>query len=145
MSTLALPAPGGILLLTAARSRSAGEPTPMSENATADLIGPLEALASELAARGFAARVSAARHPYVRVVNRHATALSELIYAARSDADGSVWFWWSWAERICPANDPQHAVGKIAHVLTPQGLAVDDAADRHDQLPADARVESSSL
>jgi hypothetical protein len=54
----------------------------MSDNATADLIGPLEALASELAARGFAARVSTARHPCVRVVNRQATILSELIYAA---------------------------------------------------------------
>jgi hypothetical protein len=117
----------------------------MSDNATADLIGPLHTLASELAARGFAAHLSTPRHPCVRVVNRQATALSELIYAARSDADGSIWFWWSWGERICPADDLQQAAGKIAHVLTPQGLATGDGAECTDQRPAGARLESSSL
>jgi hypothetical protein len=113
--------------------------------AAADLIGRLQTLASELAARGFAAHLSTARHPCVRVVNRQATALSELIYAARYDADGFIWFWWSWAERICPADDPQHAAGKIAHVLTPQGLAIGEDAECRDQHSAGARLESSSL
>jgi hypothetical protein len=118
---------------------------PMSDNATADLVGPLEALAAGLAARGLAARVSTARHPCVRVVNRQATALSELIYAARSDAEGSIWFWWSWAERICPAHGPGDAASKIEHVLTPQGFATGGGADHHDQHAAGARLESSSL
>lgn len=116
----------------------------MTDNANSELIGPLQTLASELTARGLAAHVSTARHPSVRVVNRHASALSEVIYAARSESDGSVWFWWSWAERICPADNFRDAAAKIEHVLTPQGFAI-CGTDRQDEPVAGARLESSSL
>ena len=78
----------------------------------------LEALAGDLSRRGFATKLtSGVRHPSVTVTNRDAAMLSETIYAA--PADGEVWFWWSWAERLTPITEAARAALAIAHVLSP--------------------------
>ncbi|SRR5216683_7655670 len=85
--------------------------------------GRLEALAADLGGRGFVTRIfDGGRHPGVSVINPKATQLCENVYAAPA-GDGSVWFWWSWAERLAPIDDVDGAAVKIAHVLTPQDLA----------------------
>ncbi len=90
----------------------------MPETVAADeVISHLEDLAADLKGRGFTATVTSdGRYPFVRVVNSTAAQLSEQVYAALA-ADGSVWFWWSWAERIAPIQEPAAAAAKIAHVL----------------------------
>src|SRR5579875_3078457 len=92
--------------------------TTMPETVAADeVISHLEDLAADLKGRGFTATVTSdGRYPFVRVVNSTAAQLSEQVYAALA-ADGSVWFWWSWAERIAPIQEPAAAAAKIAHVL----------------------------
>lgn len=85
--------------------------------ATDEVISHLEALAADLKGRGFTTAITPdGRYPSVRVVNRTTAQLSEQVYAAPAP-DGSVWFWWSWAERIAPVEEPGAAAGKIAHVL----------------------------
>ncbi len=82
-------------------------------------VTQLEALATDLGARGFATTlVTGGRHPRLTVVNRQAGQLTEDIYAAPGD-DARCWFWWSWAERIASAGDVDAAAFKIAHVLAP--------------------------
>jgi hypothetical protein len=90
----------------------------MPETAAADeVISHLEALAADLKGRGFTTRITPdGRYPSVRVVSSTTAQLSEQVYAAPA-SDGSVWFWWSWAERIAPADQPGTAAAKIAHVL----------------------------
>jgi hypothetical protein len=144
MSTCCVAAPGRNLVANGGRTPAELGSRAVTDKATTELTGPLQALASELTARGLAAHVSTARHPCVRVVNRQASVLSEVIYAARSETDDSVWFWWSWAERICPADSPRDAADKVEHVLTPQGFVICDP-DGQGQPPAGARLESSSL
>ena len=87
--------------------------------AARDAAGQLDVLAGHLRSRGLVAQVLRADgKPYVRVVNRLAAELSELVYAAPA-ADGSWWFWWSWADRIASIGDVETATFKIAYVLTP--------------------------
>jgi hypothetical protein len=90
----------------------------MPETAVAsEVIDHLEALAADLNGRGFATKIMPhGRYPSVRVVNRTALHLSDQVFVARA-SDGSVWFWWSWAERIAPTGRPDMAAAKIAHVL----------------------------
>jgi hypothetical protein len=79
----------------------------------------LEALAGDLARRGFRAHlISNGQVPGVRVVNPAVSQLSEDVWAAPAE-DASWWFWWSWAERITGIEDVDAAAFKIAHVLTP--------------------------
>jgi hypothetical protein len=52
-------------------------------------------------------------------VNPRASALAENILA--ETAGGSWWFWWSWAERIAPADDPVDAAGRVIRVLAATG------------------------
>ena len=94
----------------------------MPETVVSDeVIGHLEALAADLSGRGFTATITPdGRYPSVRVVNSTTAQLSEQVYAAPAP-DGSVWFWWSWAERIAPAGQPGTAAAKIAQVLAAGG------------------------
>ena len=65
-------------------------------------VNGLEALGADLSGRGFMTTVmEGGGPPCVRVVSRVTAQLSENVYAAPAD-DGSLWFWWSWAERIAP-------------------------------------------
>jgi hypothetical protein len=72
----------------------------------------LEALADALDPREFATTLTASpgRRPFLAVTNRHAT-LGDNIYA-----DTTAYFW-SWAECIAPATDPQAAAAEISRVL----------------------------
>lgn len=90
----------------------------MPETVAADeVISHLEVLAADLNVRGFTTTITSdGRYPSVRVVNSTTAQLSEQVYAAPA-SDGSVWFWWSWAERIAPVRQPGTAAAKIAHVL----------------------------
>jgi hypothetical protein len=78
----------------------------------------LEALASELSARGWTARLHTpdGRLPSLYVQNPDAEKLSEHIYAGPA-ADGTWSYWWSWADTIAPAADPAGAAATITRVL----------------------------
>jgi hypothetical protein len=88
----------------------------------ADLIGRLDALAAELAARGWTATVCTPRGrvPSVHARNPEpgAAALSEHIYS-QPGADGRWAYWWPWAEPIAEA--PDQAASVIVRVLRPAG------------------------
>lgn len=90
------------------------------DNASADLIAGLDALATELSARGWAAKVRTmpGRVPSLRACNPEpgAVALSEDIYT-KPGGDGGWEYWWPWSERI--AADPASAAAVIVHVLRP--------------------------
>lgn len=77
----------------------------------------LEPLAEALRARGlFASLTRIGDGPsFVEVINRDAPDLAESIFAA--ETGGEWWFWWSWAERIAPAQEIESTAGRIAHVL----------------------------
>jgi hypothetical protein len=83
-------------------------------------VTQLGALTDGLAARGFMTTLvdSDGGPPCVNVVSRESAHLSEKIYAAPA-GDGSLWFWWSWAERIAPIDDVATTAGQVARVLTP--------------------------
>jgi hypothetical protein len=72
----------------------------------------LERLADALDAREFSTALTASpgRRPFLTVTNRHA-ALGDTIYA------DTTAYYWSWAERIAPAADPQAAAAEISRVL----------------------------
>lgn len=77
----------------------------------------LEALGEVLSNRGFIATVMAGGGPpCVRVISRETSHLSENIYAAPA-TDGSLWFWWSWAEKLAPIADVSATADKLAAVL----------------------------
>lgn len=77
----------------------------------------LDALGANLDRRGFMTTVmEGGGPPCVRVVSRVTAQLSENVYAAPAD-DGSLWFWWSWAERIAPISDVGVTADKVARVL----------------------------
>lgn len=96
--------------MTTARARTAAE-----------VIARLEALAAELADRGWQARLDTphGRTPslYARNPAPGAAALSEHIYA-QPRADGAWGFWWPWAEPI--AATPGEAAAVITRVLRAQ-------------------------
>ena len=80
----------------------------------------LEALAGELAARGWIVRLHATgRLPrlYVRNPAPGAGGLSEYIYAGPTRSDGSWAYWWPWADKIGPVTDIRQAAEKITRVL----------------------------
>jgi len=88
----------------------------------ADAINLLDALAAELAARGWTSSVRTARGqvPSLHACNPEpgAAALSELIYV-HPRTDGSWAYWWPWAEPI--AETPEKAAAVIVRVLRPAG------------------------
>ncbi len=77
----------------------------------------LEPLAAALSQRGLLANVTRIGDgpSFVEVFNPEAPDLAESIFAAQSG--GQWWFWWSWAERIAPAEDIDHTAARIARVL----------------------------
>jgi hypothetical protein len=77
----------------------------------------LEPLAEALSKRGLLVSVTRIGDgpSFVEVVNRDAAHLAESIFAAQTG--GEWWFWWSWAERIAPAQEIEFTAGRIAHVL----------------------------
>ncbi|GAA2137232.1 hypothetical protein GCM10009727_32440 [Actinomadura napierensis] len=77
----------------------------------------LEELGDELVRRGLRVRLTLPRgqSPSLHVMNPDASALTENILAERG-ADG-WWYWWSWAERIAPADDVAVAADRVALVL----------------------------
>jgi hypothetical protein len=89
---------------------------PAAEAATATQA--LEALATELTARGWPARLHApvGRLPSLYVQNPCAAMLSEHIYAGPG-ADGTLFYWWPWADKIAPAADPGATATTITRVL----------------------------
>jgi hypothetical protein len=84
-------------------------------------IAYLESLGDELRDRGFAVRLTIPQGgpPSLHVVNPHASALAENILAEATA--GAWWFWWSWAERIAPADDPTEAADRVTRVLAATG------------------------
>ena len=93
-----------------------------------DAVKGLEALGADLSSRGFMTTVMEGGGPScVHVVSRAATQLSENVYAAPAD-DGSLWFWWSWAERIAPIGHVEVTADKVARVLrlSPSSIASGD-------------------
>jgi hypothetical protein len=84
-------------------------------------IAYLENLGDELRARGFAVRLTIPREgpPSLHVVNPRASALAENILA--ESTEGGWWFWWSWAERIAPAEDLGSAADRVVRVLAATG------------------------
>lgn len=78
----------------------------------------LDKLAEELINRGLEAWLMAppGRVPSVYITNPHARALEENVYANQG-RDGLWWFWWSWAERISPADDLNRSASAITRVL----------------------------
>lgn len=73
----------------------------------------LEQLAAQFDVMVYEARLVAPerRRPYLHVVNREATVLSENIYT------GDGWFWYPFAEQIAPVTEVASAAAKIALVL----------------------------
>ena len=97
--------------------------TASGQEAAREAAGQLEALANDLEARGFAARlVNSGEHMGIRVAHRVVSQLSETVYAGPA-GDGTWWFWWSWGDQIAPVSDAQTAAFKIAYVLTPPANA----------------------
>lgn len=88
-------------------------------DAAREAIAQLEALARDLEARGYAARlVTVGDFAHVRVQHRTVRQLSEIVRVAAA-SDGGWWFWWSWGEPIARVSDVDAAAFKIAYVLTP--------------------------
>lgn len=78
----------------------------------------LEALASELTANGWTAllHTTDGRLPSLYVQNPVSDVLSEHIYAGPA-ADGTLSYWWPWADTIAPATDPAGTATTITRVL----------------------------
>ena len=91
--------------------------TPVSDTWRVNLAR-LEGLAEVLIGCGLRAHLVAppGRVPSVHVVNPHAAALTEDVYAGRG-RDGRWWFWWSWAETIAAGDDLEGAAARIGRVL----------------------------
>jgi len=77
----------------------------------------LEPLAEALSKRGLLASITRIGDgpSFIEAINRDAPDLAESIFAAQTG--GAWWFWWSWAERIAPAEDIEYTADRIAHVL----------------------------
>ncbi len=81
-------------------------------------IAVLEKLANRLAADGWQVRLHAPadRRPMLHVANTAVAFLCDLVTAGQGK-DGQWWVWWSWAERIAPADDLDRAAVSIGRVL----------------------------
>jgi hypothetical protein len=92
---------------------------PLSADADPEAaIAVLENLASRLATDGWQVRLHAPpdRRPMLHVANPAVAFLSDLVTAGQGK-DGQWWVWWSWAERISPAEDLDQAAANIGRVL----------------------------
>ncbi|MFC0038700.1 hypothetical protein [Actinomadura rayongensis] len=84
-------------------------------------VAYLEDLEQALDTRGLVGRVvsTGTGHAFLRVINPDAASLAEDVTCAPSPESPDVYFWWSWGERLHPADDPATAASKLAHVLQP--------------------------
>lgn len=92
---------------------------PLAADADAEAaIAVLERLASRLSTDGWQVRLHAPpdRRPMLHVANPAVAFLSDLVTAGQG-RDGRWWVWWSWAERIAPADDLDRAAASIGRVL----------------------------
>ncbi len=82
-------------------------------------IACLEALAAEVIARGWAARITMPPGRPVRlfVQDPGDPAMFAYIAAAADNTSGQWWYWFDWAERITPAAVPAVAAEVIASSL----------------------------
>ena len=78
----------------------------------------LEKLAAEIDGEEYAVTLvsAAGRRPCLSITNRKAVQLTEFIYAAPGGED-EWWYWWGWAQRICPVADLAGAAAAIDRVL----------------------------
>jgi hypothetical protein len=91
----------------------------MDADTAFEAIKQLDALAEDLASRGFDTHVIRdGGRARVSVAHRDVSQLSETIYAAAA-RDGRWWFWWSWGDRVARITAVETAAFKIAYVLTP--------------------------
>jgi hypothetical protein len=89
-------------------------------DASHDAVAQLDALATDLASRGFRTRLTR-NGGVLRLGVINATApMSHDIITTAPDDDGAWWFWWSWGDRIARVADVEAAAFKIAYLLTPQ-------------------------
>lgn len=100
----------------------------MGENPRTQDTGTREAEEDYLASlqKALAGRVASLRivapedgPMYLDVVSKASGRLRERVRAA--EADGAWWFWWSWAERIGPADEPDAAAEAVLRVLGEAG------------------------
>lgn len=96
--------------------------TPGPDVAATDAVAVLDDLAARLSAQGWQTRLHAPpdRRPMLHVANPAVTVLSEYV-TAEQDRHGRWWYWWSWAERISPADDLAQAVTVVGRVLASHG------------------------
>ena len=81
-------------------------------------IAQLEALASDLAERGYQTSVShGSEAPSLSIINPATPTSGETVTVAPADGD-TWWFWWSWGDRIARTTDVEAAAFKIAYVMT---------------------------
>ncbi|KAB2352166.1 hypothetical protein [Actinomadura rudentiformis] len=80
-------------------------------------LAALEDLGQSLARHGhLTMMVTAGTGPRLEVLHRTEPGRSGTIVCQR-DADGTAWFWWTWADRIAPARDLDRAAALIDQSL----------------------------
>jgi hypothetical protein len=90
-----------------------------TNKAAAAAADRLQDLATNLAHRGFRARMLTTGDTLrLWVQHRSISRLSDTVYVAPAE-DGSWWLWWSWDDQLAPVNNVDEAAFKIAYVLTP--------------------------
>lgn len=77
-----------------------------------ETIDALDRLGGELERRGYLVMLHAAR-PRLEVVNRDRPAWSGDVLCECG------WYWWSWADRIAPADNLDRAVAVVDGLLSP--------------------------
>ena len=82
-------------------------------------VSYLDALAAALSRRGWLARAAvwSGRPACVCMEHPYELARSGDVLAVRDGGTGAWWYWFSWAERIAPADDPEMAAGAVIRAL----------------------------
>ena len=85
----------------------------------------LDVLAGQVAAYGWTAHVRTppGRLPYLFVQDPQNPNTGGDVVAASDAATGECWFWFAWAERIAPAENPAKAAHVIVRALRPPAAA----------------------
>jgi hypothetical protein len=95
-------------------------PDPHPQGGSAEeRLARLDALAAELTALGWTAYVTAPQGRPARlfVQNPHDQEMCADIMTSAENGTGDWWFWFSWAERIAPADSPDAAAAVIVAEL----------------------------
>jgi hypothetical protein len=88
--------------------------------ATGSILERLDNLRTALDKAGFVAEIVQSRSvsPFLRVTNPNVAQLGEAIQCGRhAAAGGALWFFWSWGEPMCPAQDVHRAAKELGHVV----------------------------